>query len=76
MTFLSRPLFWLLEFRHKLFSNWGMAIIAITFLLKLVFYPLSEASRPLDGEDEADGAAHEAAAGNLQGRSRQARPGA
>jgi YidC/Oxa1 family membrane protein insertase len=44
MTFLSRPLFWLLEFAHKIFNNWGMAIIAATFVLKLVFYPLSEAS--------------------------------
>ncbi len=44
MTFLSRPLFFVLEFMHKMFSNWGMAIIATTFLLKLVFYPLSEAS--------------------------------
>jgi YidC/Oxa1 family membrane protein insertase len=44
MTFLSRPLFMLLEFMHRLFSNWGMAIIAATFVLKLVFYPLSEAS--------------------------------
>jgi YidC/Oxa1 family membrane protein insertase len=44
LTFLSRPLFTLLEFAHKFFNNWGMAIIAVTFLLKLVFYPLSEAS--------------------------------
>jgi YidC/Oxa1 family membrane protein insertase len=43
-TFLARPLFWLLDKAHKVFNNWGMAIIAITFLLKLVFYPLSEAS--------------------------------
>jgi YidC/Oxa1 family membrane protein insertase len=44
MTFLSRPLFWLLEQAHRIFSNWGLAIIATTFLLKLAFYPLSEAS--------------------------------
>jgi YidC/Oxa1 family membrane protein insertase len=44
MTFLSRPLFWLLEQSHKIFGNWGMAIIATTFLLKLAFYPLSETS--------------------------------
>jgi YidC/Oxa1 family membrane protein insertase len=44
LTFLSRPLFWLLEQAHKIFGNWGLAIIAVTFLLKLVFYPLSEAS--------------------------------
>jgi YidC/Oxa1 family membrane protein insertase len=44
LTFLSRPLFWLLEKAHTIFNNWGLAIIAITFLLKLLFYPLSEAS--------------------------------
>jgi YidC/Oxa1 family membrane protein insertase len=44
LTFLSRPLFWLLDKAHAIFSNWGLAIIAVTFLLKLVFYPLSEAS--------------------------------
>jgi YidC/Oxa1 family membrane protein insertase len=44
LTFLSRPMFWLLEKAHRVFNNWGLAIISITFLLKLVFYPLSEAS--------------------------------
>ena len=44
LTFLSRPLFWLLDKAHKIFGNWGLAIIAVTFLLKLAFYPLSEAS--------------------------------
>jgi YidC/Oxa1 family membrane protein insertase len=44
LTFLARPLFWLLEKAHSVFGNWGVAIIAITFLLKLAFYPLSEAS--------------------------------
>jgi YidC/Oxa1 family membrane protein insertase len=41
---LAKPLFWLLEKVHALFHNWGVAIITVTFLLKLVFYPLSEAS--------------------------------
>jgi YidC/Oxa1 family membrane protein insertase len=44
LTFLSRPLFWLLDKAHIIFNNWGLAIIAVTFLLKLAFYPLSEAS--------------------------------
>ncbi|MBK7115446.1 MAG: membrane protein insertase YidC [Proteobacteria bacterium] len=44
LTFLSKPLFWLLDKAHGIFSNWGLAIIAVTFLLKLAFYPLSEAS--------------------------------
>lgn len=44
LTLLAKPLFWLLEKAHNLTSNWGWAIILITALLKLVFYPLSEAS--------------------------------
>ncbi len=44
LTLLAKPLFWLLEQAHKLTSNWGWAIIIVTFLLKLVFYPLSESS--------------------------------
>jgi YidC/Oxa1 family membrane protein insertase len=44
LTIIARPLFWLLGKVHALFGNWGVAIIAVTFLLKLLFYPLSEAS--------------------------------
>jgi YidC/Oxa1 family membrane protein insertase len=44
LTLLARPLFWLLEQAHALIGNWGWAIILVTALLKLVFYPLSEAS--------------------------------
>lgn len=44
LTILSQPLFWLLSHAHTLFSNWGAAIIAVTILIKLVFYKLTEAS--------------------------------
>ncbi len=44
LWFLARPLFWLLDKVHALTGNWGIAIILVTFLLKLLFYPLSEAS--------------------------------
>jgi YidC/Oxa1 family membrane protein insertase len=44
LTIIARPLFQLLGWVHALFGNWGVAIIVVTFLLKLVFYPLSEAS--------------------------------
>jgi YidC/Oxa1 family membrane protein insertase len=44
LTLLSKPLFILLNWVHNLFNNWGWAIIVVTFLLKLLFYPLSEAS--------------------------------
>ncbi len=41
---LARPLFWLLSQVHRLTGNWGVAIIVVTLLLKLLFYPLSETS--------------------------------
>jgi len=43
-TLLAKPLFWLLEQAHNWVNNWGGAIVLVTFLLKLLFYPLSEAS--------------------------------
>ncbi|HWG77048.1 MAG TPA: membrane protein insertase YidC [Steroidobacteraceae bacterium] len=44
LTILSKPLFWLLEKVHAGIGNWGVAIIIVTLLLKLVLYPLSETS--------------------------------
>jgi YidC/Oxa1 family membrane protein insertase len=42
LTLLSKPLFMVLEFAHSYVRNWGLAIILTTFMLKLLFYPLSE----------------------------------
>lgn len=44
LTILSKPLFWLLEAIHGWVQNWGLAIIILTILIKLVFFPLSAAS--------------------------------
>jgi YidC/Oxa1 family membrane protein insertase len=41
---LAAPLFWLLNKVYQFTGNWGITIIIVTFLLKLAFYPLSEAS--------------------------------
>ncbi len=43
-TFLSKPLFWLLDKINDLIGNWGWAIVVLTILIKLVFYKLSETS--------------------------------
>ncbi|WP_287497523.1 membrane protein insertase YidC [Pandoraea sp. CB10b_02] len=43
-TILAKPLFWLLSKLHALIGNWGWAIIAVTVIIKLVFFPLSAAS--------------------------------
>ncbi|MEK7815264.1 MAG: membrane protein insertase YidC [Pseudomonadota bacterium] len=44
LTVISAPLFWLLEFIHRLIGNWGWAIILLTVLIKAAFFPLSAAS--------------------------------
>jgi len=44
LTILSQPLFWLLGKAFGIFGNWGVAIIAVTLLIKLVFYKLTESS--------------------------------
>ena len=44
LSVLSRPLFWLLDRVHGIVGNWGFTIVIVTLLLKLLFYPLSEAS--------------------------------
>jgi YidC/Oxa1 family membrane protein insertase len=44
LTVIAAPLFWVLGAIHKLVGNWGWAIIGLTMLLKLAFFPLSAAS--------------------------------
>ena len=44
LTLLAAPIFWLLNWIHGVVKNWGVAIILLTVLIKLVFYPLSAAS--------------------------------
>ncbi len=44
LTVIAAPLFWVLGAIHKLAGNWGWAIIGLTVLLKLAFFPLSAAS--------------------------------
>ena len=44
LAIIAWPLFWLLEHLHGLTGNWGVAIILLTILIKLIFFPLSAAS--------------------------------
>jgi len=44
LSFIAKPLFWVLDFIHDIVGNWGWAIIILTLLIKLVFYKLSETS--------------------------------
>ncbi len=40
-TFISKPLFKVLEWLHGLVGNWGWAIVLVTLLIKLILFPLS-----------------------------------
>ncbi|MFK8031752.1 MAG: membrane protein insertase YidC [Gammaproteobacteria bacterium] len=42
LTIISQPMFWLLKKIHDFVGNWGLAIILLTVLIKLLFYPLAE----------------------------------
>jgi len=44
LTIISQPLFWLLSAVFDFIGNWGVAIIFVTLLIKLVFYKLTESS--------------------------------
>ena len=44
LTFLSAPLFWILDSINFIFNNWGLSIIILTILIKAIFFKLSESS--------------------------------
>jgi len=44
LTLLSQPLFWLLAKVFSFVGNWGVTIIIVTIMIKMVFYKLTEAS--------------------------------
>ncbi len=44
LTIIAWPLFAVLEFFHRWSGNWGVAIILLTVLIKLLFFPLSATS--------------------------------
>ena len=42
--FFTRPLFWLLEWLYVHLGNFGLAILTLTVIVKLVFFPLANKS--------------------------------
>ncbi|WP_394754447.1 membrane protein insertase YidC [Crenothrix sp.] len=44
LTFIGKPIYWLLNKIHNITGNWGFAIIGVTCCIKLLFFPLSQAS--------------------------------
>jgi YidC/Oxa1 family membrane protein insertase len=41
--FITQPLFWLLDQFYKLIGNFGLAILMLTVVVKLLFFPLANA---------------------------------
>jgi YidC/Oxa1 family membrane protein insertase len=44
LTFIGKPIYWLLNKIHHLTNNWGFAIIGVTLCVKLLLFPLTQAS--------------------------------
>ncbi len=44
LTVVATPIFWTLTFIQGIVQNWGVAIVLLTLLIKLLFFPLSAAS--------------------------------
>lgn len=44
LTFIGKPIFWLLNKLYSFFGNWGLAILGVTVIIKACFFPLSNAS--------------------------------
>ena len=44
LTVIAQPLFAALKWVHSVIGNWGWSIIIVTALIKLIFFPLSQAS--------------------------------
>jgi YidC/Oxa1 family membrane protein insertase len=44
LTFIGKPIYWLLNKIDNVVGNWGVAIIGVTLCIKLLFFPLSQAS--------------------------------
>ncbi len=42
--FLTKPIFHVLTWLHGYLGNWGVAILALTLLVKIIFYPLANKS--------------------------------
>jgi len=44
LTVIAKPLFTLMTWLHGVLGNWGWTIVALTVIIKLIFFPLSAAS--------------------------------
>jgi YidC/Oxa1 family membrane protein insertase len=42
--FITKPMFWAIDYLFKLLGNFGLAILAVTVLVKIIFFPLANKS--------------------------------
>src|SRR5690606_13837285 len=42
--FFTKPMFWLIDMLNRFFGNFGLAILATTVIVKLIFFPLANKS--------------------------------
>ena len=73
--FITKPMFLALDFFYRLFGNFGIAILLVTVIVKLLFFPLRQQVLRLDGEDEVGAAAAAGAEGALSRRPGEAAAG-
>ena len=57
--FLTRPFFFILDFFGHVFGNFGLAIIALTIIVRLAVFPARQHLVPLLRQDEEDRAGDE-----------------
>jgi len=43
-SILAFPVLWLMAFLHKFISNWGLVIIVMTFIIKMLLHPVNKKS--------------------------------
>ena len=48
--FLTKPFFFILKFFHEIIGNYGLAILAMTVLVKLLMYPMANKSFSMFGK--------------------------
>lgn len=41
LTFLAKPIYWLLSFLYGIVGNWGWSIVLLTCIVKAILYPIS-----------------------------------
>lgn len=41
-SFMAMPILWLMTLLYELIGNWGLAIIALTFIVKLILHPVNK----------------------------------